>query len=142
MPALVSGVHMRVAVRILGATAFMALAIGCGGSDAGEASDSGAVAPGTAAAERSLDEHRIVIDVRTPEEFGEGHVEDAELLNVQAPDFPERLDALDPDAEYVVYCRSGRRSATAAAQMTAAGLDVRDGGSLDDMVSAGWPRSG
>jgi rhodanese-related sulfurtransferase len=50
----------------------------------------------------------------------------------------DRIAALDPATTYVVYCRSGNRSATAATQMRAAGLTVLDGGSLQDMAGAGW----
>ena len=51
----------------------------------------------------------------------------------------EHLRALDPDVDYVVYCRSGNRSAVAAKRMRAIGLDVLDGGAMDDMTAAGWP---
>jgi rhodanese-related sulfurtransferase len=57
---------------------------------------------------------RIVIDVRTPEEFDAGHVNDARLIDIQGPDFDAQIAELDPDADYVVYCRSGNRSAVAA----------------------------
>ena len=80
-----------------------------------------------------------MLDVRTPEEFAEGHVEGATLIDFYEPDFAERIAALDRDATYVVYCRSGNRSATAATRMRAEGLDVLDGGALTDMEEAGWP---
>jgi phage shock protein E len=83
-----------------------------------------------------------VIDVRTPEEFAAGHVVDALLLDVSAPDFDARVADLDPDEQYLVYCRSGNRSAQAVARMQAAGLDVTDGGGLTDMQAAGWAFTG
>jgi rhodanese-related sulfurtransferase len=52
----------------------------------------------------------VVLDVRTPEEFAEGHLEGAVLVDFYAEDFTEQLAALDPDVPYVVYCRSGNRS--------------------------------
>ena len=98
-------------------------------------------APGVPAAELAKEQGRTVIDVRTPEEYAEGHVVDAENLNLQDPSFAANIAALDTDTTYVVYCRSGNRSATAAAQMRAIGLDVVDGGALTDMADAGWPTS-
>ena len=98
-------------------------------------------APGVEAAGVALAEQRTVIDVRTPEEYAEGHVLDAVNLNVQDPSFDSEIAALDADGTYVVYCRSGNRSATAAERMRAAGLDVLDGGALGDMADAGWPTS-
>jgi rhodanese-related sulfurtransferase len=74
-----------------------------------------------------------VLDVRTPEEFAEGHVAGATLIDFYEPDFAERIAALDRDATYVVYCRSGNRSGQATALMAEQGFsavhDV-DGGVL------------
>lgn len=63
-----------------------------------------------------------VLDVRTPEEFAEGHVAGATLIDFYAPDFAERIAALDRDATYVVYCRSGNRSSQATALMAERGF--------------------
>lgn len=80
-----------------------------------------------------------VIDVRTPAEFAAEHVDGAVNLDVQAADFAAQVAALDPAGTYLVYCRSGNRSAAAAATMTSAGLTVTDGGGLTDMKDAGYP---
>ena len=78
-----------------------------------------------------------VIDVRTPEEFAEGHLDGAVNLDVQSGRFDAELAALDPDGEYFVYCRSGNRSAAAAATMAEAGFtDVTDLGGLQDAADA------
>ena len=102
--------------------------------------DASAPAAGIEAATAALDEGRTVIDVRTVEEYDAGHVEGAERIGLADPDFAERIADLDPAETYVVYCRSGNRSAQAAAQMRAIGLDVVDGGGMDDMTAAGWPQ--
>lgn len=112
-----------------------------GDGDGGAATSAPAAAPGPEAAALALDEDRVVIDVRTPEEFDAGHVEGAELISLQSETFADDIGALDPDARYVVYCRSGNRSAQAAEQMREIGLDVVDGGALADMEEAGWPAS-
>jgi len=52
----------------------------------------------------------IVLDVRTPQEFRQGHIEGAVLLDYYAPDFRDRFAALDRDAPIFMYCRSGNRS--------------------------------
>lgn len=109
----------------------------CGSDEA--ASESAAPAPGEASAVAALADDAVVIDVRTPEEFDEGHIEGAQLLDIRSAEFAAGVAELDADQDYVVYCRSGNRSATARQQMQAAGLDVLDGGSLEDMVAAGWP---
>ncbi|MHC4197833.1 MAG: rhodanese-like domain-containing protein [Planctomycetota bacterium] len=51
----------------------------------------------------------VVLDVRTPEEFAEGHIEDAVNLDFSSRAFSEGLNKLDRDKRYVVYCQSGRR---------------------------------
>jgi rhodanese-related sulfurtransferase len=96
-------------------------------------------AAGTASAELALAQERLVIDVRTPEEFAEGHVDGAVNINLQGPDFSEQIGDLDPAERYVVYCRTGNRSAVAAAEMAGIDLDVLDGGGFTTMTDAGWP---
>ena len=99
----------------------------------------GAPAAGIEAATAALDEGRIVIDVRTVEEYDAGHIDGAERIGIADADFADRIAALDPDEAYVVYCRSGNRSAQAVSVMAGAGLDVVDGGAMTAMVEAGWP---
>jgi len=79
----------------------------------------------------------VVLDVRTPEEYAEGHLDGARNLNV-ADDFGRAVSALPKTGRYVVYCRSGNRSAQAAAVMKGLGFtDVADAGGLDNLAQAG-----
>ena len=64
----------------------------------------------------------VLLDVRTAQEFAEGHLEGARNIDVQAPDFVQQLQALDNSATYLVYCRTGVRSGVAADQLRAAGF--------------------
>ncbi len=52
----------------------------------------------------------IILDVRTPEEFNEGHIEHALNIDIYGDEFAVRILALDPAKNYGVYCRSGKRS--------------------------------
>jgi len=81
----------------------------------------------------------VVIDVRTPEEFAAGHLPGALNMNVEAADFSSLASGLDPTVTYAVYCRSGRRSALAAAELVQRGLpNVVDlAGGLSDLQAAG-----
>lgn len=63
-----------------------------------------------------------VIDVRTQEEYDDGHVEGAILINLYSSDFKDKIAALDKDGKYLVYCRSGVRSLKAASYMNDAGI--------------------
>lgn len=63
-----------------------------------------------------------VIDVRTPEEFADGHIAGAVNIPVQDANFSAQVAALDPNATYAVYCRSGNRSQPAVAAMSDAGI--------------------
>jgi phage shock protein E len=110
--------------------------------DSGEASE----APGayTVSASEAVEMfeagERTIIDVRMPAEFDDAHVVGALNVDVDAPDFADRIAELDPDERYVVYCRSGRRSAIAAAQMAEAGIkDIADAGGIVDLARAGAP---
>jgi rhodanese-related sulfurtransferase len=59
----------------------------------------------------------VILDLRTPEEFAEGHVSGAVNVNVMASDFESRLRALNRGKTYLVYCRTGNRSAKAVQVM-------------------------
>ena len=60
----------------------------------------------------------VLLDVRTPEEFAQGCIEGALNINVKDSLFIENVQAAIPaGAKVAVYCRSGRRSMTAAQQM-------------------------
>ncbi|MFN8017126.1 MAG: rhodanese-like domain-containing protein [Acidimicrobiales bacterium] len=99
-------------------------------------------AAGQEAAAAALEDGRTVIDVRTQEEYDAGHIDGATLIDLQSSTFSDEIAKLDPEGAYVVYCHSGNRSAQAAAQMQAAGLDVVDGGGIGDMQAAGWTAGG
>jgi phage shock protein E len=127
-------------VPALVAAAFALALLGCSSTEETVGAEAtGGTPAGAASAERALAEGRVVIDVRTPGEFAAGHVDGATLIDVQDPGFAAAIAELDPAGDYVVYCRSGNRSAVAADEMRAAGLDVLDGGGFEAMTSAGWP---
>lgn len=52
----------------------------------------------------------VVIDVRTPAEFAAGHIEDAINIDYLSYDFWDRMEQLDPQRTYFIYCRTARRS--------------------------------
>lgn len=55
----------------------------------------------------------IVLDVRTPEEFAEGHIQGARNIDLHHAQFKERVGALDRNGVYLIHCRSGHRSSKA-----------------------------
>jgi len=76
-------------------------------------------------------EDLIVIDVRTPSEFAEQHLDGALNIDLQADDFVDRISELDRNGNYAVYCRSGNRSGQAVAAMRTLGFtNVTDHGSV------------
>jgi rhodanese-related sulfurtransferase len=88
-------------------------------------------------AKARMDENKdvIILDVRTSEEYNEGHIENAILIpNETILDSPP--DALpDLNAEILIYCRSGNRSQQAAEKLIDLGYtNVYDFGGIID-----WP---
>jgi phage shock protein E len=83
----------------------------------------------------------VVVDVRTPEEFAAGHIAGSSNVDFYAPDFLERLEGLDRDTPYFVYCRSGNRSASTIEAMRELGFtEVYElGGGVITWAEAGLP---
>jgi rhodanese-related sulfurtransferase len=65
---------------------------------------------------------KLILDVRTPEEFAEGHIEGATLINFQDDNFQEQTDKLDKNIPVYVYCASGVRSDKAASILNKQGF--------------------
>lgn len=59
----------------------------------------------------------VVLDTRTPDEYGKSHLEGALFLNYSADDFWEQVARLDREKTYLVYCHSGGRSGETVAYM-------------------------
>ena len=64
----------------------------------------------------------IILDVRTPEETSRGIISGAMKLDYNNKDFATSLDQLDKNKTYLVYCRSGSRSANACKMMKEKGF--------------------
>ena len=65
----------------------------------------------------------LIVDVRTPQEFNEGAIPNAQLIDVTAPDFKDKISELAKDQPIMVYCRSGARSANAMSIMNEMGFN-------------------
>ncbi len=83
--------------------------------------------------------NRIVLDVREPYEYADGHVEGATLLPLSQ--LPSRLDEVPADQPVYVYCRSGNRSQQASEILVKAGKrDIRNvKGGILAWEAAGYP---
>ena len=81
----------------------------------------------------------VVLDVRTNEEFRQGHIENAQLIDYYSQDFAERLDALDKTQTYLIYCRSGNRSGNTLTLMRELGFKevYNISGGIRAWISAG-----
>lgn len=64
-------------------------------------------------------EHLFLLDVRTPQEYAEGHI--AGAVNVPYDQLATRLAEVPKDKDVVLYCRSGRRAGIAADVLAANG---------------------
>ena len=128
------------------------IAAGCGGGTNGS---SAAEAPGptdqahaqlttvnaneAAAIHEDPPDGLVVLDVRTAEEFAEGHLDGAVMVDFYAPDFADQIARLDGNTPYLLYCRSGNRSGETLVLMRQMGFtDVTE---IDGGIAA-WQQAG
>ncbi len=80
----------------------------------------------------------FLLDVRTEEEYNQGHIEGAYLIPVQ--ELENRLNEIPVDKQIIVYCRSGNRSRTAANILMENGFGmVYDMGGINSWIEKGYP---
>ena len=93
------------------------------------------ITPAEAKEIMDTEQNYIILDVRTEEEFAEGHIAGAILI----PDYEitEKAEVIlmDKEQQILVYCRSGRRSKNAASKLVELGYsNVKEFGGIID-----WP---
>jgi len=83
----------------------------------------------------------VVLDIRTPQEFQDGHIEGAINIDYRSPTFGTDLDRLEKTKTYFVYCRIGRRSGDAIGIMIRKGFTsiYRTPGDIVAWRAAGLP---
>ena len=92
-------------------------------------------------AELVRDTNVVVLDVRTAEEYADGHIERAVNIDYKKDDFMDRAKAALPTGKTIaIYCRSGRRSGNAASMLAPEGyVLVNLKGGIIDWQNAGMP---
>ena len=86
----------------------------------------------------SEDPSYYILDVRTQEEYDQGHIEGSDLIPVSM--LEENISEIPVGVPIVVYCKSGGRSASAAHILVEKGFSqVYDMGGISEWVSAGFP---
>ena len=141
--------RLRRALAITSASALMLVVPACGSSGEapaeGEATTSARAGIRLVSADEANDirlappDDLVILDVRTPEEFADAHVEGATMLDFYRADFAAALAELDRDRPYVLYCRSGNRSGQTATLM--ADLGFTDVAEVDGGILA-WQQAG
>jgi phage shock protein E len=90
--------------------------------------------------EKRAEEKGVVIDVRTQDEYKEGHLAETDYqYDLMNGEFQSQVDSFDKEKTYYLYCRSGNRSGQAARIMKNAGFEkVYNVGGFEELVEAGF----
>jgi rhodanese-related sulfurtransferase len=91
--------------------------------------------------ENKMNQSFIIIDVRTPEEFEDGHIENAINIDIRSETFQDEINELDVNKTYLIYCVVGVRSGLAAGFMEESGFqsiyDMKGG--FEEWMDEGLP---
>jgi len=120
----------RTIIAVSVALMLIPLLIGCNGNHKSAYKQ---ITPAEAKAIMDSEEGYVILDVRTPEEFAQRHIEGAILI----PDYEigEKAEKVltDKDQLILVYCRSGRRSKNAANELATLGYtNIKEFGGIND----------
>jgi len=116
----------------------------CSRNPAGFEPKQGSIVDITAAEAQALietDSLLVIIDVRTPAEYNSGHIANAVNIDFRAGSFISTVDTLDKLKTYLVYCRSGNRSRSAAELMIEQQFSLLYNmlGGIDQWKGQGYP---
>lgn len=140
-PSLLSDLlSLRDLVLLAGSLLFFGLLLGCSPTVQVEAPPAipQLISPLDYVAQFGKDGSGFLIDVRTPEEFANGHI--AGSVNIAVEELGSRLAEVPEGQPIIVYCRSGNRSAAAARILVDAGYGpVYDLGGIQSWVAEGLP---
>lgn len=83
-----------------------------------------------------------LVDVRTAQEFSQGHIPGAINVDVYNPDFVSKVKTIAAGKPLALYCRSGRRSKLAASKLSGLGVEIYElNNGFLEWVQAGFPTS-
>ncbi|EGR2758523.1 rhodanese-like domain-containing protein [Vibrio parahaemolyticus] len=101
----------------------------------------GLLAPNVAASERAeqgwqlIEQGAMIVDVRTPQEFSEGHLDNA--VNFPLSELDKHFKDVKKDQLIVLYCRSGNRSGQAYQYLQSQGFtNLHNAGGLEELQNA------
>ena len=86
------------------------------------------------AARQAVANGAVLVDVRTPDEFSQGHIEGAR--NIPVGDVRNRATELPKDKTIIVYCRSGHRAGEAQKTLASMGYQARNLGGMSNWGSS------
>lgn len=99
---------------ILSVVFLLGPAVGCGQSASTESIvHLSAIEANRLIAQNKANSKFVILDVRTPREYAQGHIAGALLLDYTSADFKKGLERFDRSDTYLIYCRTGNRSARA-----------------------------
>jgi rhodanese-related sulfurtransferase len=90
-----------------------------------------------AAARAATEDGAVLLDVREPQEWQAGHAPEA--IHIPLGQLPTRVDEVPKGGEIMVICRSGNRSARAAAFLADRGDVANVAGGMKDWARCGYP---
>jgi rhodanese-related sulfurtransferase len=71
---------------------------------------------------KMLNKNIVVLDVRTADEFNQGHIKGAINIDIKQANAFDKISKLNPEATYLVHCRTSHRSTNAVDYMLTKGF--------------------
>lgn len=89
---------------------FLAALVACSNLEAGQVDHLSAKEASDLIEKNNGNPEFIILDIRTPAEYRQGHIPGALSIDYYNPEFKSEIDRLDRAKTYLIYCRSGNRT--------------------------------
>ncbi|NLP57459.1 rhodanese-like domain-containing protein [Lutibacter sp. B1] len=113
---------MKIKIKLSFLLFISVLAVSCNNAQQSKLIEEGVVKIVTPVEFKEKSTNQLIVDIRTPREFVQGHIEGAININYFDKNFSEQFSKFDTSKPVFIYCKSGNRTSSASTKISNLGF--------------------